>query len=84
MTAASPSYWLDLFTWKTWDQFVKSGANMSGFTEYRRKTVEKFRTGDILLCYLTGISRFIGLLEVTSGVIVDSSPIWGRGSSQYV
>ncbi|MBA2724994.1 MAG: hypothetical protein H0U53_03295 [Actinobacteria bacterium] len=79
MTAASPTYWLDLFTWKTWDQFLKSGANISGFTEYRRKTVERFVTGDILLCYLTGISRFIGILEVISGVITDGTPIWGEG-----
>jgi hypothetical protein len=32
--------------------------------------------GDYLLCYLTGISRWIGLLEVGSTPFKDCSPIW--------
>src|SRR6516164_9441811 len=33
-------------------------------------------SGDILLCYLTGVSRFIGALEVIGEPFVDKSPIW--------
>lgn len=32
--------------------------------------------GDRLLCYLTGVSRFIGILEVTSEAFMDQAPIW--------
>ena len=34
------------------------------------------KPGDYLLCYLVGISRFIGLLEVVSEPYEDDSPIW--------
>ena len=32
--------------------------------------------GDYLICYLTGISRFIGVLEVKSACYIDESKIW--------
>ncbi|MCE5316243.1 MAG: hypothetical protein LLG04_02630, partial [Parachlamydia sp.] len=56
----------DLFTGTTWEEFKKAGSSVSGFRESRWKTVQKIEKGDYLLCYLTGISRFIGVLEVTS------------------
>jgi predicted RNA-binding protein len=73
---AARSYWLDLFTWTTWKEFLESGGDVSGFRERRQKTVQKIKTGDYLLCYLTGVSRFIGILEVTSPFYRDNSPIW--------
>jgi len=57
-------YWLDLFTGRTWKEFRDSGANISGFRERRRNTVKSIKSGDILLCYLTGVMRWIGALEV--------------------
>jgi predicted RNA-binding protein/DNA-binding CsgD family transcriptional regulator len=73
---ADRTYWLDLFTWTTWKEFLDAGAEVSGFRERRRKMVQKIKPGDYLLCYLTGISRFIGLLEVTSSAFKDDSRIW--------
>ncbi len=35
------------------------------------------KPGDYLLCYLTGLSRFIGILEVTSEAYKDETHIWG-------
>lgn len=73
----SRNYWLDLFTGKTWDEFIKSGANVSGFKERRRNIASKIKPGDYLLCYLTGLGRFIGVLEVLSTSYVDSETrIW--------
>lgn len=69
-------YWLNLFTWKTWQEFLKAGGEVSGFRESRWKTVKRFKPGDYLLCYLTGVSRWIGILEVTSEAFKDNSPIW--------
>ena len=37
-------------------------------------------TGDYFLCYLAGVSRFIGVLEVTSEAFRDASPIWEEKS----
>jgi hypothetical protein len=74
------TYWLDLFTATTWQQFLDAGAKISGFSATRAKAVEKIRPGDYLLCYLTGVSRFVGIIEVTSKPFVDSTPIWGEGA----
>lgn len=77
---ASRSYWLDLFTGTTWREFKAHGAKVSGFRESRWKTVQKIRPGDYLLCYLTGLSRFIGALEVVSEPFRDEAPIWADES----
>jgi len=72
----SRSYWLDLFTGKTWQEFLDAGAKVSGFREGRWKTVQRIKPGDYLLCYLTGVSRFIGVLEVMSDPFKNTTPIW--------
>ncbi len=70
------NYWLDLFTGVTWNEFKAAGAKVSGFRESRWNTVQKIKPGDYFLCYLTGVSRFIGILEVTEAPFKDKSPIW--------
>jgi len=70
------NYWLDLFTGATWNEFLDAGGKVSGFRESRWTAVQKIKPGDYLLCYLTGVSRFIGVLEVASPPFKDSSPIW--------
>ena len=72
----SSKYWLDLFTGQTWEEFLANGAKVSGFRENRRKMAEKVQPGDVFICYLTGVSRFIGLLKVNSKCYKDNKPIW--------
>lgn len=70
-------YWLDLFTGKTWEEFLKNGAKVSGFREGRKKAAEKIQIGDYLICYVIGISRLIGVLEVESECYFDDkNRIW--------
>ena len=69
-------YWLNLFSGTTWDQFHEAGAKVSGFRHRMRKTVEKVRPGDVLLCYMTGVMRWVGAVEVV-GPSDDARPIWG-------
>jgi len=76
VSSAARSYWLDLFTGTTWQHFMDAGGEVSGFRESRWAAVQRIKVGDYLLCYLTGISRFIGVLEVTSAPFKDSTPIW--------
>jgi hypothetical protein len=73
---STKSYWLDLFTHQTWQDFIAAGGNITGFRESRWKTVQAIRPGDILLCYLTGVSRWIGLLEVTGKGFQSNESIW--------
>jgi predicted RNA-binding protein len=70
------AYWLDLFTGVTWEEFLSAGAKVSGFRETRWSTIQKIKLGDYLLCYLTGISRFVGVLEVASTPYKSQDRIW--------
>lgn len=69
-------YWLDLFTGTTWEEFKKNGATTSGFRRRRRRLAKKIHPGDYLICYLTGLSRFVGVLEVKSHSFEDNTQIW--------
>ncbi len=77
---ASRNYWLDLFTAKSWEEFWAAGGTVSGFREGQWNRVKKIATGDYLLCYLTGVSRFIGILEVVGTGHRDTKPIWSDDS----
>jgi len=70
------NYWLDLFTCATWEEFKKAGASVSGFRKSRTKAVQQIKEGDYLLCYLTGVSRFVGLIEVIGESFQDNAAIW--------
>jgi len=37
------------------------------------------KPGDYLLCYLTRVSRWVGVLEVTGEPLFDGAPIWSSG-----
>ena len=70
------TYWLDLFTIETWKEFRDHGSDVSGFSEKRWKTVQRIKPGDYLLCYLTRVSRWVGLLEVVGEPYYDEDRIW--------
>ncbi|MYD52551.1 MAG: EVE domain-containing protein [Dehalococcoidia bacterium] len=68
---------LDLFTPETWQAFRDAGATVTGFRErYLRSARERVNEGDFLLCYLTRLSRWCGILQVESEVYRDDSPIF--------
>jgi hypothetical protein len=75
---APRNYWLDLFTYETWQEFLAAGGDVSGFRQAKWKTVQQIKPGDFLMCYLTGVSRFIGVLQVESQAFQDTKLIWGR------
>jgi hypothetical protein len=68
-------YWLELFTGKTWEEFLNYGSKVSGFSNRMRNNVSKIKPGDILICYVTGIMRWTGALKVL-GSSNDTSKIW--------
>ena len=68
------SYYTDLFSPETYKAFSKSDKTISGFRIRHRNLANKVKIGDRLICYLTKLSRWIGVLEVTSKPFVDDSP----------
>ncbi len=69
-------YWLDLFTGTTWKEFRQSGSRVSGFRPRMRNASSRVKPGDVFLCYLTGVSRWVGALEVV-GPSDSKEVIWG-------
>ncbi len=69
-------YWLDLFTEETWLEAARHDFTITGFSEGRWTTVQRIEPGDILVCYLTGRSSYVGLLHVTGPAFQDSTTIW--------
>ena len=65
-------YWIDLFTGKTWDEFIAAGGRTSGHRASKSKMVKRIKPGDWLLCYVTGVSRFIAVLEVEGEALLTS------------
>src|SRR5260221_13417458 len=76
----APRYWLTLFKSETWAEFLSQEHPVAGFTERRRATVETIKEGDLLLCYLTGESRWVGVAEVTGKPFFDDQTrLWDSG-----
>ncbi|MGO9914175.1 MAG: hypothetical protein ACLQIB_05595 [Isosphaeraceae bacterium] len=71
-----PTYWLTVFTAETWKEFQDHGGDVAGFGERRWASVQKIRPGDYLLCYVTRVSRFVGLLEAVGEPFFDRRAIW--------
>ncbi len=70
------NYWLDLFTVQTYEEFQKAGAKVSGFRERQWNRCQRIQPGDKLLCYLTGISRWVGVLTVKGPTYRSEDHIW--------
>lgn len=71
-----PRFLGSLFTGKTWEEFLAAGGTVAGFRESRWSTVQRMQRADVLLCYITGVSRWIGALEVTGNPYLDSTSMW--------
>jgi hypothetical protein len=69
------SYWIDLFTGTTWDEFRAAGGKVSGFRARMQATAKKVQPGDIFLCYLIGVMRWVGILKVL-GKSHERTRIW--------
>lgn len=70
------AYYIDLFSPETYFAYSNSERSISGFRERQRGIASSIKPGDKLICYMTKLSRWVGVLEVTSSFFVDDSPIF--------
>ena len=70
------TYYLDLFSPATYEAFSKSDRTVSGFRARQRGVAQRIQRGDRLVCYMTKLSRWVGILEVESGPFEDAAPIF--------
>jgi predicted RNA-binding protein len=78
------AYFLDLFSPETYNTFARSDRSISGFRSRHRNAAVRVKPGDKLVCYMTKLSRWCGLLEVLEGPFEDSKPIFFPDSDPFV
>lgn len=62
-------YYTDLFSPETYQAFSNSDRTISGFRKRQKTFVQRLEVGDKLICYVTRISRWFGVLEVISELV---------------
>jgi len=77
-TSSAVSY-LGLFTVESWREFRRHGGTVMGFTEKKRLAAARLNPGDKILCYLSKVSAFVGVMEVTGPSYFDTAKIWSDG-----
>lgn len=78
------AYYLDLFSPSTYKAFLESEKDISGFRVKQKNAAMKIKPGDILLCYLTKVSRWVAALEVTGTMFEDDTPRFVDGDDPFV
>lgn len=69
-------YYLAMFNYETWNEFLENHFPVYGTTFRKQRSMEKTEPGDFLICYVTVLSRFVGLLEITSKAYFSKERIW--------
>jgi hypothetical protein len=78
------AYFLNLFSPETYEAFSRSDRTVSGFRARHRSIASRVRPGDELLCYMTKLSRWVGVLRVVDGPYEDATPVFYDESDPFV
>lgn len=78
------AYYHDIFSPETYESFLKSPQDITGFRLRQSSAARKVKPGDKLICYMTILSRWIGILEVLSESFVDDMPRFFEKNDPFV
>lgn len=78
------AYFVDLFSPETYEAFSSSKRDVSGFRIRQENAAARIKIGDKLICYMTKLSRWFGILEVTSKYYRDDSPLFYPSSDPFI
>lgn len=78
------AYYLNLFSPETYEAFSRSARELCGFRLRHKKAAQRVEVGDRFLCYMTKLSRWIGILEAKSGCFEDDSPLLYEAKDPFV
>ena len=73
------AYYTYLFSPETFVAYSSTDMRVSGVRESQKSMAERLRVGDVLLCYMTGFSRWVGALRVAGETYVDRNPVLYEG-----
>jgi hypothetical protein len=74
---------LAVFSPDTHAAFSRSDRTVMGFKDRHRKAAGRVGVGDVLLCYVTGVSKWCGALRVEGGAYEDATPRFVVGEDPY-
>lgn len=77
-------YYLNLFSPETYEAFTRSDRTISGFRERQLKVASRIQLGDKFICYMTKLSRWIGVLEITSVAFDERTPLFLAADDPFV
>ena len=77
-------YYVNLFSPETYEASTRSGRDVSGFQTRQKNAASTIEVGDRFICYMTKLSRWIGVLEVTSKRYEDDTPIFYPEDDPFV
>lgn len=78
------AYFLDIFSPTTYEAFSNSDRSITGVRLRQRHAAERVKPGDKLICYLTKLSRWVGVLQVLSESFIDDTPRFTELEDPYV
>ena len=77
-------YFLNLFSPETYETFSASDQSISGFRIRQKKAAARIGPGDRFVCYMTKLSRWVGIMEVEEGPFEDHTPFYYEEDDPYV
>ena len=78
------AYYLDLFSPETYEAFSKSNRDTSGFRARQESKASRIKAGDRLICYITKLGRWAGVLEVIGNYFKDDAPIFYGTNDPFI
>lgn len=78
------AYYTNIFSPETYQAFTHSNKTIAGFRIRQEVASKRLKPGDMLVCYITRLSRWCGLLEVVDGPFQDNTPIFLENDDPYI
>lgn len=78
------AYYINLFSPETYQVFSNTDMSISGFREGQKGIAASVKPGDKLICYVTKLSRWFGVLEVTSDYYIDDTPVYSEKEDPFI
>jgi hypothetical protein len=78
------TYYTNLFSPDTFETFSRSARDISGFARTQGALAKHLGPGDRFVCYVTRLSRWVGILEVLADCYTDETPLFYPDKDPYV
>lgn len=78
------AYYTNIFSPETYEAFRRSDRTITGFRMRQHHGATRAKEGDKFACYLTKLSRWVGILDVLEGPFVERTPLFFPDADPFV